>query len=101
MKTHNPSSFTDPDWDTFKKGVAAWQCKEVYKSIARSVLDKGHTNGVQLLCVGVAHTGWFWWKKVVGFRAVVADGGLWGHSGVQSSPLVAVEAAVINLYACP
>ena len=72
--------------------------RQRHHAVARYLLDAGCHGSARLLCLSRHRAGWPWARRTVGFRAIVADSGLYARSGVQASPLGAVEAAVRNLY---
>jgi hypothetical protein len=76
----------------------SWAVRQRYHAQARSLLDAGQHGSARLLIVSRHRAGPFWARRTVGFRAIVADSGLYARSGVQPSPLGAVEAALRNLY---
>ena len=72
--------------------------RQRYQHAARALLDSGCHGSARLLCLSRHRVGWPWARRTVGYRAIVADSGLYARSGVQASPLGAVDAAVRNLY---
>lgn len=92
----------DFDWPQVSARIEQWRHDDEetrhYREVARALLDSGSYGTARLLCVSAHRTGWLWARRTVGYRAIVADSGLWGHGGTQPSPMSAVEAAVHQLY---